>query len=71
MGDVLLLYTDGITEAKNIKNEEYGYDRIKNILDQSHDLSCDQIIKKLTTDLYNFIEDKHPEDDFSVMVTKF
>src|SRR5690554_2560850 len=29
--DIMLLYTDGITEAKNNKNEEYGYERLKQL----------------------------------------
>jgi len=71
VGDVLLLYTDGITEAKNIKNKEYGYKRIKDILDRSRDLNANKIIKCLTDDLYNFTKEKNPEDDFSVLVMKF
>lgn len=69
-GDVLLLYTDGITEAKNTDNEEYGYDRLKDLLDKSIDLNCAQIIKNITEDLYDFCKEKHPDDDFSVLVIK-
>ena len=31
-GDIILLFTDGITEAKNLKREEFGYERLKNLL---------------------------------------
>ena len=34
-GDVLLLYTDGITEAKNKDNEEFGYERLKEFLENN------------------------------------
>src|SRR5690606_24595725 len=42
-GDVMVLYTDGITEAKNSKGEEFGYDRLAAILAESKHLSAREI----------------------------
>src|SRR5690606_16452647 len=42
-GDILMLYTDGITEAKNASNEEYGYDRLLNLLIDNKDKDSKEI----------------------------
>ena len=36
-GDILLVFTDGLNEGINEKNEEFGYERIKNVLSSSND----------------------------------
>jgi sigma-B regulation protein RsbU (phosphoserine phosphatase) len=43
-GDVLLLYTDGATETLNTKGEEFGVERLSNILKQSYADGADAVI---------------------------
>ena len=70
-GDVMVLYTDGITEAKNRKGDEYGYDRLKeNILSNVHE-SPDTIQKRLIEDLYSFTGTEFIDDDYTTLVVKF
>ena len=46
-GDVLVLYTDGVTEAINQHDEEYGEDRLIQLIKDQHDLSAEALIKKI------------------------
>lgn len=72
-GDVMILYTDGIVEAKNQLGQEFGYDNLKRSLDETHFLdSTEKIKEKIIENLYDFVgEDTLPEDDYSLLVVKF
>ena len=70
-GDVLLLYTDGIIEAFNENNEEFGMERLKSILTSCSHLAAKQIIDKIIEELYNFTGTKNINDDYSMLIVKF
>ena len=42
-GDCLFLYTDGVTEAMNIQNEEFGDDGLQNTLDTSEATTTERL----------------------------
>ncbi|MCR9014194.1 GAF domain-containing SpoIIE family protein phosphatase [Aquiflexum gelatinilyticum] len=70
--DILVLYTDGIIEAKNKKGVEFGYDNLKAALMQHKNLSAELIQKRIIDQVYQFVgEGGIPDDDFSIMVIKF
>lgn len=69
-GDMLFLYTDGITEAINIKEQMYGEDRLKNILQQNADNSCTQIINAVSKDVNCFVGDCQQFDDMTMLAVK-
>lgn len=70
-GDVILLYTDGISEARNKEDEEYGYDRIKEVLHANAKLSPEVIQDTLVKDLYSFTGSSFINDDYTTLVIKF
>lgn len=71
-GDILVLYTDGIVEAKNSQGIEFGYGRLKKVLNESADLNVEQIQNKIIQEVYAFIgKNKIADDDYSLMVIKF
>lgn len=70
-GDILVLYTDGITEAKNVNDDEYGYERLLDMVEQYAELNSAEIKEKVIDDLYNFCNDKPLQDDYSLVVIKF
>ncbi|MFD2200008.1 GAF domain-containing SpoIIE family protein phosphatase [Shivajiella indica] len=71
-GDILVLYTDGIVEAKNSKGIEFGYERLKAVLNASADLEVEQIQNKIVQEVYKFIgKNKIADDDYSLMIIKF
>ncbi len=70
-GDIMVLYTDGITEAKNKKNEEFGYDRLATTLLEVKTLPAKQIQSHLVSRLYDFSETRNINDDYTTMIVKF
>jgi serine phosphatase RsbU (regulator of sigma subunit) len=70
-GDVLIMYTDGIVEAKNSENEEFGYEKLQNILYLHHKLSSRQIGERLVDELYYFTGSRDLDDDHTFLVLKF
>jgi serine phosphatase RsbU (regulator of sigma subunit) len=70
-GDVLILYTDGIVEAKNSVNEEFGFDKLKNLLYLHHELNTKQLSEKIVEELYSFTGTKDLADDHTFLIIKF
>jgi sigma-B regulation protein RsbU (phosphoserine phosphatase) len=69
-GDVLLAYTDGVTEAHNPDHEEFGEDRLKALLREIADLSADDIRARIATELKDWIKDAEQYDDLTFVVMK-
>ncbi len=69
-GDVIVQYTDGITEAKNIKEEEYGIDRLINIVTSNKDSKPSDLIKNLIKDVNNFCGEEPQYDDIAIVAIK-
>jgi len=73
-GDVLLYYTDGVTEAPGITGERFEENRLITFLDKfaREGLGAQQILEKLFERLDGFVGlgDHHLEDDASMVVLK-
>jgi sigma-B regulation protein RsbU (phosphoserine phosphatase) len=69
-GDVLVFYTDGITEAMNARSEPFGYGRLEATLAASSHLSADGIKKELLTRLDSFRQGQDFADDVTLVVAK-
>src|SRR5699024_10795441 len=54
-GDSVLLYTDGLVEARNAFGEEFGMKRLESILNVYGSLHSKTVIKKIEIALENFI----------------
>lgn len=71
-GDTFFLYTDGINEARHpVSKEEYGYERIKNFVEENAHCNVAQIAELVIDDIYQFIEGDDLRDDYTVMVMRF
>src|SRR5580765_1812983 len=69
-GQVMVVYTDGITEAANPNGEEYGEDRLaKRVLD-GIDLSARQLIDHIRKGVADFTERKFLDDDGTMFIVK-
>lgn len=68
--DVLMLYTDGITEAVNSNNEMFGKNRLLELLDENKNLSIQELSEKIKTSIYNFIGDAEIKDDITFLLLK-
>lgn len=71
-GDILVLITDGIVEAKNQKGNQFGFERIRSLVEIHHDKSPAEIQTQLIDSLHVFVGgDRMIDDDYSMMVVKF
>jgi serine phosphatase RsbU (regulator of sigma subunit) len=70
-GDIMVLYTDGITEAKDKKGEEFGYDRLTQVLVEVRDLPPKLIQEHMINKLYEFSGTRNINDDYTTMIVKF
>lgn len=69
--DILLLYTDGITEATNINNEEFGYERLKCFLTKNAGKRPQDLQQQLIDELFAFCNNKPLDDDYTTLIIKF
>ncbi len=69
-GDTLMIYTDGVNEAVNEKGEEYGYERLENVLSTLQDKSCQEVIDTLKESLAEFTGEAEQSDDITMLVIK-
>jgi sigma-B regulation protein RsbU (phosphoserine phosphatase) len=69
-GDILVFYTDGLTEAMNSRNEFYGLDRLSGIVMANRAQSTEQITEAILGDLHQFLDSAPPQDDVSLVLLK-
>jgi len=67
-GEGLLLFTDGITEAFNEKEEEYGETRLADFLQAHANTPPDVLIKNITDEVVAFCNSAKPSDDMTLML---
>jgi sigma-B regulation protein RsbU (phosphoserine phosphatase) len=69
-GEIIVLYTDGVTEAKNEKEEEFGTQRLKQVIDDSRLLSANQIMENIYQAVKDFTGTALQADDLTLVVIK-
>ena len=69
-GQVLVLYTDGITEAAKDNGEEYGKERLAQSVLKGINLSAKQLIDHIRKDVADFTERKFLDDDGTLFIVK-
>ncbi|MDF3819722.1 PP2C family protein-serine/threonine phosphatase [Leptospira sp. 96542] len=69
--DIVLLYTDGATEAENAKREQFGSKRLVESLERYATLSStDEMLDGIFKDIYEFIDGVQLYDDITIMVMR-
>ncbi|MCI0452425.1 MAG: anti-sigma factor antagonist [Candidatus Latescibacteria bacterium] len=68
--DMLVIYTDGVTEAMNEKREQYGEERLIQIVKTHGHLPPDDFIARLDAELKNFTAGHPQSDDITVVAIK-
>jgi serine phosphatase RsbU (regulator of sigma subunit) len=69
-GDVLAIYSDGVTEANNGKEEEYGDERFAAVLTANRSKSAPEIVAAVNRDLTEFAAGSPPADDITLIVAR-
>ncbi len=69
-GDLLIIYSDGITEAINKKNEEYGEKRLEELAKHLREKEAREIVDMIIDNVNNFSAKQPQFDDMTLMVIK-
>jgi serine phosphatase RsbU (regulator of sigma subunit) len=70
VGDVLVLYTDGITEAQNRRQDFFGEDRMVEVLNRNRQHSAEVIRAALLREVHRFMNGAPVFDDITMVVIK-
>ncbi len=66
-GDKLVIYTDGITECQNKQGIFFGAERFYQLLEDLKSLPITQIMEKITTAVTDFLGERQPQDDITLL----
>ena len=69
-GDILLLYTDGLTESRNLQGEEFGLSRLKALIAEDATLSDGKLVQKINRSISDFAGEAEQHDDQTFIVLK-
>jgi phosphoserine phosphatase RsbU/P len=68
IGDVLVAYTDGITEADNTDGEFWGQERLESLLRSCSEASSQQIVTRILDEVSAFANGQPQRDDVTLVV---
>ncbi len=67
-GDRVILYTDGIVEAMNEKNEMFGFDRLLDMVQEARSMTAEALLKEILDKVDEFAGGAAQHDDLTVIV---
>ena len=70
-GDTVFLYTDGVTEAMNAENEEFGLERMVDALNLELDVPVAKLVDNVRGAVGAFVGDAPQADDITMMVLRY
>lgn len=69
-GDGVVLYTDGITETFNLDRQQYGLDRLCNVISKNWQHPIEDIKQSVINDILNFRGEEKQFDDITLLILK-
>jgi sigma-B regulation protein RsbU (phosphoserine phosphatase) len=69
-GDILVLYTDGVTEATNTDNEPFGPDRLAAVVQEYSGFPAQDLVRAIRQSLQAFCAEKPLADDITLLAGK-
>ncbi|MGH9446128.1 MAG: PP2C family protein-serine/threonine phosphatase, partial [Terriglobia bacterium] len=69
-GDLLAMFSDGLLEANDAHRQEFGIQRMENIVREHGHLSVSEIIAKVFREVGKFEQGRSPLDDQTLLVIK-
>jgi serine phosphatase RsbU (regulator of sigma subunit) len=70
LGETLLVYTDGVTEAMNPQRELFGEDRLKDAVRGQGKLSAEKLTERVVGEVAKFARGAEPSDDITLLALK-
>jgi sigma-B regulation protein RsbU (phosphoserine phosphatase) len=69
-GDVLVFYSDGLTEAMNRNEEQFGEDRLVATLEGVDGLDAAAVRERILARVSTFLDGVPPQDDMTIVVVR-
>lgn len=69
-GDILVMYTDGITEAENKESEQFGTERLVKLVKENRDLSAKELRTLIVNEVLRFKSGDNQLDDLTLVLIK-
>ena len=69
-GDMVVLHTDGVTEAENSKGELFGFDRLLEDARRLHGGTAEEVVEGILDDLMAYIGTHKIHDDITLVVMR-
>ncbi len=70
-GDILLLFSDGLTEAQNFRNDLFGESRLTDVAKECSKLAASEVSEKILGAVRAFVGNAPPSDDMTLVVLRF
>jgi sigma-B regulation protein RsbU (phosphoserine phosphatase) len=69
-GDLLVMYTDGIVEAKNEARDEFGWERLEEVVTDHHEDEAQRIVDTIADQVRRFAGSEPQSDDQTILAMK-
>ena len=69
-GEMLIAYTDGTTDALNCHREEFGMQRLEQVILANQNASAEQMAAAIEMALHQFIDESDPFDDITLVIIR-
>ena len=69
-GDLLVFYTDGVTQARGVNGQLFGEERLRTTVATDPDASAQQVLEAVVKEIKAFTTDTPQSDDFTLFVVK-
>jgi serine phosphatase RsbU (regulator of sigma subunit) len=68
--DLIVMYTDGVTEARDKKNVEFGYEGLCEVINQCHDKNPKDIVEEIMSAIIQYSGSSSLSDDVTIVILK-
>jgi sigma-B regulation protein RsbU (phosphoserine phosphatase) len=69
-GDIIVLHTDGVNEATNARDEQFGHERLMKAIRDCHTLPAEDMIRSIRDEVIAFAGEQPQFDDITLMLLK-
>jgi PAS domain S-box-containing protein len=69
-GDIVVFYSDGLTEMTDSRDEQFGIDRVKAIVARNADADSQEVMDAILRESKEFGGEKEPDDDTSIIAVR-
>ena len=69
-GDIVVLYTDGITEAMNLDSDLFGEGRLSRLVEEHGHLDSGELRERIMREVESFVGAANQHDDMTMILVK-